>query len=54
MLELNVEENEYLLKCRCGGQFIFTEQDAQQGYDVVGCDTCSLQLQVLYDELSQD
>ncbi|KAI7861678.1 DNAJ heat shock N-terminal domain-containing protein [Spinellus fusiger] len=39
----------FSLECRCSGVYSITENDLDQGIDVVGCDLCSLQIRVLYD-----
>lgn len=40
--------------CRCGHGYSITEDDLDQGRDVVGCDGCSLFIRVTYEEVTDD
>lgn len=43
------EDDESLWKlCRCGGKYCITEQDIENGVDVVGCSSCSLNLKITF------
>lgn len=48
--EMDYDEGEatFRTECRCGGEYIVTEQMLDEGADVVGCSTCSLRIRVLY------
>jgi diphthamide biosynthesis protein 4 len=38
----------YRAPCRCGGEYVVTESQLEEGVSVVGCGTCSLGIRVLY------
>jgi DnaJ-class molecular chaperone len=40
----------YTYECRCGGNYILTGVDVKLKFDIVCCDTCSLSIQVIYNE----
>ncbi|KAI9006028.1 DNAJ heat shock N-terminal domain-containing protein [Gaertneriomyces semiglobifer] len=41
--------------CRCGGEYLVTEDDLSSGVQMVGCDSCSLTIHVLYEAaISED
>jgi len=33
--------------CRCGGSYIVTNADLRLGVNIIGCDTCSLAIELL-------
>ncbi|CAO3623828.1 unnamed protein product [Cunninghamella blakesleeana] len=39
----------FLLKCRCSGIYQITEEELEDGIDIIGCDNCSLKIRVIYD-----
>jgi diphthamide biosynthesis protein 4 len=45
------ELNAYTYVCRCGGKYVLSEIDSQVHFDVVCCDTCSLTIKVVYDDV---
>ncbi|KAK7490718.1 hypothetical protein BaRGS_00018135 [Batillaria attramentaria] len=49
--EFDEENRLYIYLCRCGSEYAVTEMDARLRYDIVCCETCSLTIRVLYDEL---
>lgn len=57
-MECSVFENNVVYwkyKCRCDdGEFIVTEQDLEDGVDIVECNSCSLNIKVLYQQLEED
>lgn len=42
-------EKMYSFTCRCGGSYILTEIDVKLKFDIVCCDTCSLSIEVVYN-----
>jgi len=42
------EEGEYRYRCRCGGDYVISEKDLENGCEIVGCNNCSLLIKVLY------
>ncbi|KAL4223479.1 DnaJ subfamily C member 24 [Mactra antiquata] len=40
----------YTYPCRCGGNYTLTCIDYKLKFDIVCCDTCSLSVQVIYDD----
>lgn len=36
--------------CRCGGKFVITETDLENGFDAVECPNCSLEIVILYQK----
>jgi len=36
--------------CRCGGQYVITDDDLASGVDLTCCDVCSLTIRVLYQQ----
>ncbi|CAG8622896.1 8874_t:CDS:2 [Paraglomus occultum] len=48
-MDFNEESSTYSTECRCGGSYIISEHDMEEGKDVVGCINCSLKIKVLYD-----
>ena len=40
----------YSYNCRCGGMFLLSSTDIELRFDIVCCDTCSLAIQVLYED----
>ena len=47
--EGNEDFDMYSYNCRCGGQFLLSSTDIQLKFDIVCCDSCSLAMQVIYD-----
>lgn len=45
------EDGKFTLSCRCGGQFMISEEQMESGVDIVGCDGCSLTIKVEYQAL---
>jgi len=45
---------EYLWPCRCGHDYIITEDQLTQNKDTVSCSGCSLCIQVLYDIVEEN
>ncbi|BFZ18933.1 hypothetical protein BsWGS_21972 [Bradybaena similaris] len=45
------EDNMYTYACRCGGVYLLSELDSQLHFDIVCCETCSLTIQVRYENL---
>ena len=39
----------YVWNCRCSGSYVITEEQLEQGFDVVQCELCSLAIRVLYE-----
>ena len=37
--------------CRCGGTYAIWTSDLESGVEVVGCDSCSLHIKVVYEEV---
>ncbi|CAG8744377.1 25743_t:CDS:2 [Dentiscutata erythropus] len=52
-MEYNQETNSYSIRCRCGGLYIITEENMDQGADIIGCTDCSLRIRVLYETVSE-
>ncbi|KAI8149594.1 hypothetical protein BJV82DRAFT_588555 [Fennellomyces sp. T-0311] len=48
-MEYDESTHTYVVTCRCSGTYAITEDDLEQGIDVVCCDNCSLRIRVLYD-----
>ncbi|CAG8483765.1 6301_t:CDS:2 [Ambispora gerdemannii] len=44
----------YTLECRCSSHYIITEEDLENGIDIVACGGCSLRVRVLYDVADDD
>ena len=40
----------YSYNCRCGGRFLLTGGDIEMKFDIVCCDTCSLAIQIIYED----
>ncbi|KAA1088268.1 hypothetical protein PGTUg99_030264 [Puccinia graminis f. sp. tritici] len=38
----------FVFPCRCGGQFLITEDQMEAGIETIGCDGCSLTVRVEY------
>ncbi|KAI9303559.1 DNAJ heat shock N-terminal domain-containing protein [Cunninghamella echinulata] len=53
-MEYNEESASYSLKCRCSGIYCITEEELEDGIDVIGCDNCSLKIRVIYDVVDDD
>ncbi|KAG0164271.1 hypothetical protein DFQ30_010214 [Apophysomyces sp. BC1015] len=53
--EMDYDESSqtYTVECRCSGLYSITENDLEQGVDVVNCDLCSLRIRVLYDVVDE-
>lgn len=49
-MEVDDDKGEWKYSCRCGGEYLVTESELEQGDGavVVGCSTCSLRIRVLY------
>ena len=47
-------ENIYIYECRCGDEFIMTEDDVMDGVQILTCPSCSLLLKVSYDCVDSD
>ena len=47
-------ENIYTYECRCGDEFIMTEDDVIDGVQILTCPSCSLLLSVSYDCVDSD
>ncbi|XP_059147538.1 DPH4 homolog isoform X2 [Physella acuta] len=43
-------ENVYTYPCRCGSCYVLSELESQVRFDIVCCETCSLTVQVIYEE----
>ncbi|KAF0461273.1 DNAJ heat shock N-terminal domain-containing protein [Gigaspora margarita] len=52
-MEYDQETNSYSIRCRCGGLYIITEENLDQGADIIGCTDCSLRIRVLYEAVSE-
>ena len=50
----NEDENTYYCACRCGNYYRITEQQLENGVDVVQCTGCSLAIHVLYEAQTDD
>ena len=46
--DMNLEKYSY--NCRCGGQFLLSSSDIELKFDIVCCDSCSLAIQVIYED----
>ncbi|CAO3609272.1 unnamed protein product [Cunninghamella echinulata] len=53
-MEYNEELASYSLKCRCSGIYYITEEELEDGIDIIGCDNCSLKIRVIYDVVDDD
>ncbi|KAI9473580.1 MAG: DNAJ heat shock N-terminal domain-containing protein [Benjaminiella poitrasii] len=53
-MEYMEDDGSYSLVCRCSGDYIITEDELNEGIDVVGCNNCSLKIRVLYDVVESD
>jgi diphthamide biosynthesis protein 4 len=53
-MEYEEQECVYSLMCRCSGYYVISENDLEQGNDVICCDNCSLRIRVLYDVVEDD
>ncbi|KAG2221423.1 hypothetical protein INT45_005228 [Circinella minor] len=53
-MEYNEKALTFSLICRCSGIYAITENDLEQGIDVVCCDNCSLRIRVLYDVVEEE
>ena len=42
----------YSYNCRCGGSFLLSGSDIEMNFDIVCCDTCSLAIQINYEDLT--
>ncbi|EGC28867.1 hypothetical protein DICPUDRAFT_13347, partial [Dictyostelium purpureum] len=47
-MEYLEEEGQYTYPCRCGDQYIITEDQLSEGNDVVCCSGCSLSIKIIY------
>jgi|EP00945_MAST-04E_sp_MAST-4E-sp1_P004188 diphthamide biosynthesis protein 4 len=47
-------ENIYLYPCRCGDEFMMTDDDVLDGVQILTCPSCSLLLNVSYDCVDSD
>lgn len=55
LLQVNTEDMEfdeadggsYLYECRCGEAYFVTSAELREGFDVVGCQGCSLYIRVI-------
>lgn len=48
------DEMMYAYSCRCGGSYVLTDVDVKLKFDIVCCDTCSLSVQVIYNDTDDD
>ncbi|KAI7900648.1 uncharacterized protein BX663DRAFT_517114 [Cokeromyces recurvatus] len=53
-MEYNEDEGSYSYVCRCSGDYIITEEELNEGIEVIGCNNCSLKIRVLYDVVESD
>ncbi|KAI8375823.1 DNAJ heat shock N-terminal domain-containing protein [Blakeslea trispora] len=53
-MEYIEEEKTFSLVCRCSGDYLVTEDELEEGIDVVGCNNCSLRIRVLYDVVDEE
>ncbi|OBZ87076.1 protein DPH4 [Choanephora cucurbitarum] len=53
-MEYTEEEKTFSLVCRCSGEYLITEDELEEGIDVIGCNNCSLRIRVLYDVVDEE
>ncbi|KAI8092746.1 DNAJ heat shock N-terminal domain-containing protein [Halteromyces radiatus] len=53
-MEYDESNRIFSLICRCSGSYVISEEDLEQGNDVICCDNCSLRIRVLYDIIDDD
>lgn len=44
----------YSSACRCSGEYVITENDLENGHNIVCCSDCTLSIRVLYNVLPED
>ena len=44
----------YSLECRCGGEYVITEDELASGCDEVGCSVCSLAVRVAFEAVDDE
>jgi len=59
LCEFSVEQRldsarQYTYPCRCGMRFSITQQQLEFGFELVGCEGCSLHVRVLYTDQEAD
>lgn len=43
-------QGSYKSPCRCGGCYVVSNDDLEEGVEVVCCSTCTLSIRILYQE----
>ncbi|TPX52549.1 hypothetical protein CcCBS67573_g09846 [Chytriomyces confervae] len=49
----NADSGTFQSSCRCSGSYVVSEQDLEDGVQVVSCTTCSLRIRVLYSVVDE-
>ncbi|KAI8831770.1 DNAJ heat shock N-terminal domain-containing protein [Chytriomyces cf. hyalinus JEL632] len=49
----NADSGTFQTSCRCSGSYVVSEQDLEDGVEVVSCTTCSLRIRVLYSVMDE-
>ncbi|TPX64245.1 hypothetical protein CcCBS67573_g08459 [Chytriomyces confervae] len=49
----NADSGTFQSSCRCSGRYVVSEQDLEDGVEVVSCTTCSLRIRVLYSVVDE-
>eukprot|EP00670_Eutreptiella_braarudii_P000992 CAMPEP_0174297152 /NCGR_PEP_ID=MMETSP0809-20121228/50184_1 /TAXON_ID=73025 ORGANISM="Eutreptiella gymnastica-like, Strain CCMP1594" /NCGR_SAMPLE_ID=MMETSP0809 /ASSEMBLY_ACC=CAM_ASM_000658 /LENGTH=77 /DNA_ID=CAMNT_0015400735 /DNA_START=20 /DNA_END=253 /DNA_ORIENTATION=- len=49
-MEYSEEEQTYWYQCPCGDMFTITVEELMRGEDIAPCNSCSLQIKVLYEK----
>jgi diphthamide biosynthesis protein 4 len=52
-MEYSEEDGSFAYLCRCSGDYVITEEELENGIEVVGCNNCSLKIRVLYDVIEE-
>jgi len=53
-MDYNEANGDYSFGCRCSGEYIITDEDMQEGINIICCSTCTLSIKVLYQLESEE
>ncbi|XP_022809389.1 dnaJ homolog subfamily C member 24-like [Stylophora pistillata] len=53
-MEYHEDTESYSSLCRCSGKYVLSEEDLENGHNIVCCSNCTLCIRVLYNVVSDD
>ena len=53
-MSFDPEDSTFSLQCRCGGRYIISEAEMEEGVDIVCCCTCTLGIKLLYQDTKDE